>query len=144
MAVQPAHDPSLTSYYVTDAYYRALIDHFSNWQRDELAISDVVERERFRMLVEKEARLLDQLRFDEWLALYTPECLYWVPTSPQAGDPRREVSISFDDRRRMEDRVYRLRAHLILPEPDGKLSGPSRQQDSTDKTAWPIAETLFE
>ena len=109
MAVQPAHDPSLTSYYVTDAFYRALIENFSDWQRDELAVSDAVERDRFRMLVEKEARLLDQLRFDEWLALYTPDCLYWVPTSPQAGDPRREVSISFDDRRRMEDRIYRLR-----------------------------------
>ena len=103
------HDPSLTSYYVTDSFYRALIENFSDWQRDELAVSDVVERDRFRTLVEKEARLLDQLRFDEWLALYTPECLYWVPTSPQAGDPRREVSISFDDRRRMEDRIYRLR-----------------------------------
>jgi benzoate/toluate 1,2-dioxygenase beta subunit len=41
--------------------------------------------------------------------MYTPECLTWVPTSPDAGDPRREVSISFDDRRRMEDRIYRLR-----------------------------------
>src|SRR5712672_4656728 len=109
MAVQPAHDPSLTSYYVTDAFYRALIENFSDWQRDELAVSDAVERERFRMLVEKEARLLDQLRFDEWLALYAPECLYWVPTTPAAGDPRREVSISVDDRRRMEDRIYRLR-----------------------------------
>src|SRR6266853_4285743 len=109
MAVQPAHDPSLTSYYVTDAFYRALIENFSDWQRDELAVSDPTLRDHVRGLVEKEARLLDQLRFDEWLALYTPECLYWVPTSPQAGDPRREISISFDDRRRMEDRIYRLR-----------------------------------
>jgi benzoate/toluate 1,2-dioxygenase beta subunit len=61
------------------------------------------------MLVEKEARLLDQLRFDEWLAMYAPECIYWVPGTPQAGDPRREIAISFDDRRRMEDRIYRLR-----------------------------------
>src|SRR3954451_7289743 len=104
-----AHDPSLTSYYVTDAFYQALVEDFSHWQRDEMAVSDVAERDRFRMLVETEARLLDQLRFDEWLALYTPECLYWVPTSPDAGDPRREVSISFDDRRRMEDRIFRLR-----------------------------------
>src|SRR3954470_13359332 len=108
-AVLSAHDPSLTSYYVTDAFYRALVENFSDWQRDELLVGDTVERDLFRMLVEKEARLLDQLRFNEWLALYTPECLYWVPTSPQAGDPRREVSISFDDRRRMEDRIYRLR-----------------------------------
>src|SRR5204862_42120 len=54
-------------------------------------------------------RLLDQLKFDEWLALYAPECIYWVPSTPEIGDPRREVSISFDDRRRMEDRIYRLR-----------------------------------
>ena len=52
---------------------------------------------------------LDEARFDEWLALYAPECLYWVPATPAGGDPRREVAISFDDRRRMEDRIYRLR-----------------------------------
>jgi benzoate/toluate 1,2-dioxygenase beta subunit len=61
------------------------------------------------MLVEREARLLDQLDFDAWLAMYTPECIYWVPGTPNAGDPRREIAISFDDRRRMEDRIYRLR-----------------------------------
>ena len=103
------HDPSLTSYYVTDAFYRELIAAFTDWQRDELAIEDAVERDRFRMLLEREARLLDELRFDEWLALYTPECIYWVPATPGGGDPRREVAISFDDRRRMEDRIFRLR-----------------------------------
>jgi benzoate/toluate 1,2-dioxygenase beta subunit len=107
--MQTAHDPSLSSYYVTDAFYRELVENFSNWQRDELLIGDTTERDRFRALVEQEARLLDQLRFDEWLAMYAPECLYWVPATPAAGDPRREVSISFDDRRRMEDRVFRLR-----------------------------------
>ena len=69
----------------------------------------MAERDRFRMLVEREARLLDQLDFDEWLAMYAPECIYWVPGTPAAGDPRREIAISFDDRRRMEDRIYRLR-----------------------------------
>ena len=107
--MQPAHDPSSTSYYVTDAFYRALIAQFSDWQRDDLAIADLAERDRFRMLIEREARLLDQLKFDEWLAMYAPECIYWVPATPQGGDPRREVAILFDDRRRMEDRVYRLR-----------------------------------
>ncbi len=104
-----ADDPSLTSHYITDAFYRELVESFSNWQRDDLAILDPVERDRFRALIEREARLLDQLAFDEWLAMYAPECIYWVPATPQAGDPRREVAISFDDRRRMEDRIYRLR-----------------------------------
>ena len=109
MTAKPAHDPSSSSYYVTDAFYRDLVAQFTDWQRDELAIADVAERDRFRMLIEREARLLDQLKFDEWLAMYAPECIYWVPATPAAGDPRREVAISFDDRRRMEDRIFRLR-----------------------------------
>ena len=107
--MQPVHDPSLTSYYVTDAFYRELVASFTDWQRDDRAISTSAERDRFRMLMEREARLLDQLNFDDWLAMYAPECIYWVPGTPDAGDPRREIAISFDDRRRMEDRIYRLR-----------------------------------
>jgi benzoate/toluate 1,2-dioxygenase beta subunit len=107
--MQIAHDPSLSSYYVNEQLYQHLVDSFTDWQRDDLAVDDASERDRCRMLIEKEARLLDQLRFDEWLAMYAPECIYWVPGTPQAGDPRREISISFDDRRRMEDRIYRLR-----------------------------------
>jgi benzoate/toluate 1,2-dioxygenase beta subunit len=107
--MQPAYDPSLTSHYVTDAFYRALSASFTDWQRDALAVSDAAERDRFRLLIEREARLLDQLMFDEWLAMYAPECIYWVPSTPEGGDPRREIAITFDDRRRMEDRIYRLR-----------------------------------
>src|ERR1700751_885914 len=107
--MQTAHDPTISSFYVTDELYRKLVANFTNWQRDELAIAAPEVRDHFRLLLEREARLLDELRFDEWLALYTPECIYWVPASLEAGDPRREVAISFDDRRRMEDRIFRLR-----------------------------------
>src|SRR5260370_770210 len=107
--MQLTHDPSVSSYYVNEQLYQRLVDSFTDWQRDDLAVDDASERDRFRMLIEQEARLLDQLRFDEWLAMYSPECIYWVPSTPDAGDPRREVAISFDDRRRMEDRIFRLR-----------------------------------
>jgi 3-phenylpropionate/cinnamic acid dioxygenase small subunit len=107
--MQPAHDPSIASYYVTNAFYQEVVESFSDWQRDELAIENPVERDRCRLLLEREARLLDQLRFDEWVSLYAPECVHWVPATPGGGDPRREVAISFDDRRRMEDRIFRLR-----------------------------------
>ena len=106
---QVKHDPSLSSYYVNDTFYRELVESFADWQREELAVNDPAVQDLFRGVLEREARLLDQLRFDEWIALYAPECLYWVPTTPQGGDPRREVAISFDDRRRMEDRIFRLR-----------------------------------
>ena len=107
--MQTVHDPSTSSYYVNEQLYRDLVASFTDWQRDDLAVHGPSERDQFRMLVEKEARLLDQLCFDEWLAMYAPECIYWVPGTPQAGDPRREIAISFDDRRRMEDRIFRLR-----------------------------------
>ena len=107
--MQTAHDPAISSYYVTEELYRELVENFTNWQREELAIAALQERDRFRLLIEREARLLDELRFDEWLAMYAPECIYWVPGTPGGGDPRREIAISFDDRRRMEDRIYRLR-----------------------------------
>jgi len=102
------NDPSLSSYYVGDDYYQALVDNFSNWQTDDAVITDPTLRDSCRRLLEKEARLLDQDRLDDWLGLYAPECLYWVPATPQGGDPRREIAVCFDDRRRLEDRLFRL------------------------------------
>jgi 3-phenylpropionate/cinnamic acid dioxygenase small subunit len=102
-------DPSRTSHYVNDANYRELIANFSDWQDDARAVTDFAVRDEFRRLLEREARLLDQLRYDEWLNMYAAECIYWVPSTPQAGDPRREISVMFDDRRRLQDRIYRLR-----------------------------------
>lgn len=94
--------------YVDDAFYEKLIAGFSDWQRQELEVDEVQIREQCRALLEREARLLDQGRYGEWLELYAPECVVWVPAAAHPGDPRREVSVFFDDRRRLEDRIYRL------------------------------------
>jgi len=102
-------DPSRSSYYVNDTLYRELIADFTDWQDDAQAVTDAAVRDEFRRLIEREARLLDQLRYDDWLAMFAAECIYWVPSTPHAGDPRREIAVMFDDRRRLEDRIYRLR-----------------------------------
>lgn len=101
-------DPSHSSYYIGAAYYEALTENFTDWQTEESLVLDPTLRESCRMLLEKEARLLDEGRHDDWLELYAPECLYWVPATPGGGDPSREVAVAFDDRRRLEDRVYRI------------------------------------
>jgi benzoate/toluate 1,2-dioxygenase beta subunit len=110
MMGRPAnYDPSRFSYYVTDAFYSELVEDFSDWQTDDRTIEDAAERDLFRRLIEQEARILDNLLFEDWLKLFAPECVYWVPSTPDRGDPRREIAVMFDDRRRLEDRVYRLR-----------------------------------
>jgi benzoate/toluate 1,2-dioxygenase beta subunit len=105
----PNPDPSRSSYYVGNDFYQALVDDFSDWQADEREVTDLDLRDSLRRLLDREARLLERNRLDDWLALYAPECIYWVPATPGGGDPRKEIAVSFDDRRRLEDRVYRLK-----------------------------------
>jgi benzoate/toluate 1,2-dioxygenase beta subunit len=105
---KPVRNPSRHSYYVDDALYRQLIEDFAALRKDGPTVEDPVERDLFRGLIEREARLLDGLQFREWLQFYADECLYWVPSTPNGGDPRSEIAVMFDDRRRLEDRVYRL------------------------------------
>ncbi|MDP2621863.1 MAG: aromatic-ring-hydroxylating dioxygenase subunit beta [Hyphomicrobiales bacterium] len=115
------HDPSLTSHYVGNEFYEKLITDFTGWRREELERDDPALRDSCRRVLEREARLLEELRLEDWLALYAPECLYWVPATPEGGDPRREVAIAFDDRRRLEDRIYRLRlAHAWSQRPPSR------------------------
>jgi len=94
--------------YVDDAFYRELAAQFSGWQREDRRIADPALLESCRALLHLEARLLDEGRFEDWLALFADECLFWVPGSP-GGDPQREIAVAFDDRRQLEGRIYRLR-----------------------------------
>lgn len=116
-------NPSQTSYYVGTEFYGALVAGFRDWQSDAAEETDPALRDSCRRLLEREARFLEQGRHEDWLALYAPECLYWVPASRDGGDPRREVAIAFDDRRRLEDRVYRLRnAYAWSQQPPSRTS----------------------
>jgi len=54
-----------------------------------------------------EAALLDERRFEEWLELFTDDAVYWVPQGDEP-DPLRQVSLVYDDRRRLHERVLRL------------------------------------
>jgi 3-phenylpropionate/cinnamic acid dioxygenase small subunit len=70
-----------------------------------------------------EAELLDDARFDEWLALFTSEATYWVPSEPDQANPRDTVSLMYDDRRLLETRVRRLASPRIYSqEPRSRTS----------------------
>ena len=57
----------------------------------------------------REARLADESRYAEWLALWTDDGVYWVPASgdPEA-DPDRQISHIYDNRSRIATRVKLL------------------------------------
>ncbi|MGK3850805.1 aromatic-ring-hydroxylating dioxygenase subunit beta, partial [Enterococcus faecium] len=59
-------------------------------------------------LIHREARLLDEQRYDEWVALFTDDCRYWVPVSPAQQSPREGPSHFHDDIQVMKTRVHRL------------------------------------
>jgi 3-phenylpropionate/cinnamic acid dioxygenase small subunit len=66
-----------------------------------------------------EARLLDQRRFREWMALFTADGTYWVPAVHGQASPFYQASLFYDDRDLMETRINRLehpRIHIQSPE----------------------------
>jgi len=65
-----------------------------------------VNRADAELFIIRELRLIDERRFDEWLALFTPDCLYWLPISD--GDPAIEPSLIYDDHQRLQERIYRI------------------------------------
>lgn len=89
--------------------------------------------EEVSRLVHLEARLLDDQRFDEWIALYTEDCRYWVPASPHMQTPTEGPSHFHDDQQLMRARTHRLlnpRAFGAEPSPRTVhvISGVSTEQ----------------
>ena len=69
--------------------------------------------------VYKEARLADEARYAEWLALWTDDGVYWVPATTDPGaDPDKHISHIYDNRGRIETRIKLLQTgHRYSQEP---------------------------
>lgn len=73
----------------------------------------------------REARLLDDRAWDEWLTCYTPDATYWMPAWDDddqiTDDPNTQISlIYYPNRDGLEDRVFRIkteRSGASTPEP---------------------------
>ena len=51
---------------------------------------------------------MDENRYEEWLALWTEDCRYWILSNADEIDPSHEVSIIWADRARLGDQIARL------------------------------------
>lgn len=67
---------------------------------------------RVQQFLFHEARLLDERRFDEWLALYVPEAEYWVPYAWGQASPKDHVSLFYETVTLLRMRVDRLEREL--------------------------------
>jgi len=57
---------------------------------------------------------MDEGRYREWLDLWTDDAQYWVPCNDDDIDPATQVSIIYDDRDRLTQRVERLLSGSVL------------------------------
>ena len=94
------------------AFYRRMHALVLSWQSmgeippERLPTAN--DRAACERVLHTEARLIDGLRLEAWLALFTEDCAYWIPADVTGADPARVVSWEFNDRRRLEERVERL------------------------------------
>lgn len=58
-------------------------------------------------LIHHECRLLDEGKLDDWLALYTKDCAYWLPID-ETADPLKDSSVIYDNHLRLSVRVEQM------------------------------------
>ncbi|MCP4863117.1 MAG: benzoate 1,2-dioxygenase small subunit [Alteromonas sp.] len=81
--------------------------------------------EQVKAFIYREARLLDDRQWEEWLACYHKNVVYWMPAwdddDQLTTDPQKEISlIYYPNKNGLEDRVYRIkteRSGASMPEP---------------------------
>jgi 3-phenylpropionate/cinnamic acid dioxygenase small subunit len=59
--------------------------------------------------VYREARLLDEKRFDEWYELFTDDARYWMPLTRGQPDGETHTSLYYEDKLLLKVRIERLR-----------------------------------
>lgn len=60
-------------------------------------------------LVYREARLIDERRFDEWYELFTEDARYWMPLTRGQPDGETHTSLFYEDKLLLKVRIERLR-----------------------------------
>jgi 3-phenylpropionate/cinnamic acid dioxygenase small subunit len=102
--------------------------------------------------VKREARLIDEKRFDEWYELFAEDGHYWVPAAPAQADPLLHNSLAYEDKLLLKLRVERLKSDRafslrpasrslhVLQEPEVEKRDESRAEYLT-RTPFLYTET---
>ncbi|WP_313626033.1 aromatic-ring-hydroxylating dioxygenase subunit beta [Achromobacter sp.] len=63
---------------------------------------------RIAQFLYREARLLDERRYDDWQALWTSDGMYWMPRKAGQESPYDHISLFWEDRMLRDVRIRRL------------------------------------
>lgn len=90
--------------------------HFDAPRADLQSLGEVAQ------FLYREAELMDAHRFDEWLALWSSDGRYWVPCNTEELAPDKSVSLIYETRSQLDDRVFRLKGrHAHAQSPRSRL-----------------------
>ena len=100
------------------------------------------------LLLHQETEYLDQACYEDWLALFTDDCRYWVPARKEQTDPINDISLFYDDRDLMEMRIRRIqhpKAHsLDSPVTTSHATGVKVIESINDDSGEIIITTRFQ
>jgi 3-phenylpropionate/cinnamic acid dioxygenase small subunit len=66
-------------------------------------------KEQVERFINREARLIDEKRYEEWLALFTEDGWYWLPASEERDEETGiDLSVLKDNRTFLAKRIWRL------------------------------------
>ena len=72
------------------------------------ALDQAVDLAAIERFLYREAMLLDEKRWPEWLALYSEDCFYWAPSVVGHKTLVDTISLYAEDRMRLEMRIIRV------------------------------------
>ena len=103
----------------------------------------MIDAEVVRFLY-REARLLDEKRWDEWFSLFCEDGHYWVPLTRDQPDAEFHTSLAYEDTLLLRLRIERLRRRPPSQHPESwsqhVLQAP--EIESRDGTGW-LTRTAF-
>jgi 3-phenylpropionate/cinnamic acid dioxygenase small subunit len=86
-------------------------------------VEAVLLKAEIEALLHTEAARLGARDFSGWLELYTDDAEYWIPSNADDTNPSRQVSIIYDRRDQLAERVWRLESGLAYAqEPQSRAS----------------------
>lgn len=89
----------------------------------ETALAEWTALREVELFLFREARLADEHRYKEWMALWTEDLLYWVPCNGDEPAIGRKIAVINDNRPELDERLYRLGTkHAHSQSPKSRLT----------------------